>query len=243
MTLPPREPLTLSNPQPVAPFDSSPSRGIRDRALIGAFTSDPHFPYLVSFPRTGSHWLRMLMELYFEKPSLIRTFFYHDSPTFLCYHTHDDHLDLQRENVLYLYRNPVDTVFSGMVHFREPLDDRSLLMQRAGRYALHLRKWLFEERLTRKKTIISYDRLREDFHNEFNRVCEHFETHLNIGRIDGIRQIVTHERVRIKTPHDTQVICTDRHYSRNRNDFKDQWSSLIHETVERHLPENHNLWG
>ena len=35
---------------------------------------DITFPFLVSFPRTGSHWLRMLMELYFDKPSLTRSF-------------------------------------------------------------------------------------------------------------------------------------------------------------------------
>ena len=52
------------------------SYGISDQKIWQKYTSNPEFPYLVSFPRTGSHWLRNVMELYFEKPSLTRVFLY-----------------------------------------------------------------------------------------------------------------------------------------------------------------------
>jgi hypothetical protein len=52
------------------------SVSIDDPAVTKSFTDNPDFPYLVSYSRTGSHWLRMIMELYFEKLSLVRVFLF-----------------------------------------------------------------------------------------------------------------------------------------------------------------------
>ena len=80
-----------------------------DKLFLAKVLSDPDFPFLISFPRTGSHWLRMLMELYFEQPSLVRVFYYKDNDNYLCYHHHDEDLKLvDKKNVIYLYRDPVD---------------------------------------------------------------------------------------------------------------------------------------
>ena len=48
------------------------------------------------------------MELYLEKPSLVRAFYYKDASDFTCYHTHDMDLQLRRQNVIYLYHDPVE---------------------------------------------------------------------------------------------------------------------------------------
>jgi hypothetical protein len=56
-------------------LNSDGSVSVDDPKTIKSFTDNPDFPYLVSFSRTGSHWLRMVMELYFEKPSLVRVLF------------------------------------------------------------------------------------------------------------------------------------------------------------------------
>ena len=100
------------------------SVSVDDPEVIKSFTDNPDFPYLVSFSRTGSHWLRMIMELYFEKPSLVRAFYFKDANDFTCYHTHDMDLELRRENVIYLYRNPVETVYSQLCYYKEDPDDR-----------------------------------------------------------------------------------------------------------------------
>jgi len=52
---------------------------VTDPKILDHFLKNADFPWLISFPRTGSHWLRMIMELYFEKPSLRRVFFYPDA--------------------------------------------------------------------------------------------------------------------------------------------------------------------
>jgi hypothetical protein len=105
----------MDKPQnPAAPDQADGSVGMTDQSLIKRFTDNPDFRYLISFPRTGSHGLRMLMELYFEKPALVRAFYFKQSTEFTCYHSHDIDLESDRRNVLYLYRHPVATVFSQM---------------------------------------------------------------------------------------------------------------------------------
>ena len=57
--------------------EEGPKSGLDRRAnskIVERHIADPEFPYLISFPRTGSHWLRMLMELYFDRPSLTLLF-------------------------------------------------------------------------------------------------------------------------------------------------------------------------
>jgi hypothetical protein len=107
------------------PFRSScnPST-IADQVVLRKHLEDPEFPFLVSFPRTGSHWLRMLLELYFERPLLTRTFFFPEKDNYLLLHTHDLELDVKRHNVMYIYRDPVDTIYSQIKYHKEDSKDR-----------------------------------------------------------------------------------------------------------------------
>ena len=124
-------------------FNSDASFKITDKKLVSSFTDDPEFPFLVSFPRTGSHWLRLLMELYFEKPALVRAFYYKDAMDFTCYHHHDENLELSgRKNVIYLYRNPVDTVYSQLCYYNQKIDDEARIQEWSNLYGRLLKKWL-----------------------------------------------------------------------------------------------------
>ena len=118
---------------------------VTDQALISSFLSQPDFPWLISFPRTGSHWLRMIMELYFEKPSLMRFFYYKDARDFTCYHRHDVELSIEGcRSVIYLYRNPRDTVYSLVRYHRENARNITRVRYWAQLYGKHLSKWLFD---------------------------------------------------------------------------------------------------
>ena len=104
-------------------FEKNGSVAITSPEVLEAFTSNPESTFLVSFPRTGSHWLRLLMELYFERPSLVRVFYYPERTDYLTYHTHDLSLDVQHPRVIYLYREPVATIYSQMQYHGEDLAD------------------------------------------------------------------------------------------------------------------------
>ena len=78
-----------------------------------------NMPVLISYPRSGSNWLNSVMELYFDRPRLRLgpTSFLkgrHNRNDFMWFHDHDitSELTLIHDNILYLYRDPCDVIFS-----------------------------------------------------------------------------------------------------------------------------------
>jgi len=186
---------------------------------IEAFVKDSDNPFLISFPRTGSHWLRMLMELYFERPGLVRIFFYEHAKSFTCLHTHDLELDVERNNVIYLYREPVDTVFSQLSYHKENINDPIRIQYWAELYGKHLNKWLFDEKFTVKKTIVAYEGLKTDLESEFRKICGFFKTDLDSKRLIAAAEQVSKDILKKKSLHDSQVINLSQRYQVERDLF------------------------
>lgn len=207
-----------------------------DQARVDTFAADPNNPFLVSFPRTGSHWLRMLMELCFERPTLVRNFYFPERDDFLILHTHDDDLMLERAHVLYLWRQPVDTVFS-QLRYHEESTDRLGAMRGAERYGQHLHKWLCSERFTETKTVVTYEALRADVARPMAEVAAFLGLPLDTERLRVARERVTHDEVHSKTRHDPQVVATRTHYATARDAFRRQWSALVRDTLLEGRPE------
>ena len=207
------------------------SVGITEESLIRKFTDQPDFPYLVSFPRTGSHWLRMLMELYFEKPSLVRSFYYKESKDFTCYHWHDEDLKLRRRNVLYLYRNPVPTIYSQLMYYREDPDDVARIQYWSGLYAQHLQKWLITDNFTTRKTVLAYEGLQKDLVAEFQKVCHHLDQVFDAGKLELAAAQVTKENLKKKTRHDSQVVNLSNSYAAQRERFEQRHACLVMDNV------------
>ncbi|MBD3345375.1 MAG: hypothetical protein GF401_09970 [Chitinivibrionales bacterium] len=201
------------------------------KEIVDSFVADPHAPFLVSFPRTGSHWLRMVMELYFERPLLTRIFFFHDKRHFLALHTHDLELDIQRRNVLYLYRNPVDTIFSYLRYYKEDSTDFGVIEERAAFYGRHLNKWLLDEDFTKKKTILCFDRLRKNPETEFPKICDHFDRPFDAIRLERCIAQVSKDHVRTKVPDDPRVIDPARDYDRRREAFRSRYGEYVRSIV------------
>jgi hypothetical protein len=218
------------------------SISITDSNLIKSFTRNPDFPYLVSFPRTGSHWLRMIMELYFRKPSLVRAFYFKDATDFTCYHTHDMDLDLQRENVIYLYRNPVETVYSQLKYYKENIDDESRRRYWSEMYAHHLSKWLIHDDFTKKKTVITYEGMKKDLHKQMINLCEHFGEEYNRTHLELVEIEVSKEQLKKKTKHDQQVVNLTDTYTRERDSFKSKYSQIIYQDLYSIDPEIEKLF-
>ena len=203
------------------------STAITDSKVIEAFVKDSNNTFLVSFPRTGSHWLRMIMELYFLKPSLVRAFYYFDATEYLTLHSHDKDLDIERENVIYLYRDPVDTVFSQLNYYNEDVNDRSRITYWADQYGQHLNKWLFQENFTKRKSVLTYEGMKEDLAEEFQKVVAHFGQKLDKDRLRLVAERITKEEVKKKTKHDPQVLQLSSCYNDARVLFKQFHSKLI----------------
>lgn len=218
--------------------DNNGSLAIYDSQFIKKFVDEPNFPFLVSFPRTGSHWLRMVMELYFEKPSLVRVFYYKDCQDYLTLHTHDMNLDVYRKNVIYLYRDPAPTVYSQMMYEKEDTNNQAKIKHWATLYGKHLAKWLIEETEAEKKTIVRYENLLKDMAAEFAKVTEHFEMPIDAGKLQRAAEQVSKDEVKKKTAHDPQVINKSGSYEVKRQEFLQNYSELIVDLV---LEQNSQL--
>ena len=213
---------------------------VRDSYVISRFESNPDNSYLVSFPRTGSHWLRMLMELYFQRPSLVRVFYYPDRTDYLTLHTHDLALDVERRNVIYLYRNPVETIYSQLKYHQEDNRDPERVTYWSDLYGRHLNKWLFDERFTTRKTILRYERMKQDLDKEFARVCTHFSEDFDLETFVKIVSFVSKQHVKERTTHDPQVVQLDQSYTEERIQFLNEMGDLVWNAIldkRQHLSE------
>ena len=218
------------------------SVSIDDPVVIKSFTDNPEFPYLVSYSRTGSHWLRMIMELYFEKPSLVRAFYFKDATDFTCYHTHDMDLTLRRDNVLYLYRNPVETVYSQLCYYKEDPDDDKRRHYWTDLYARHLLKWLVQEGFTKKKTVLTYEGMQSDMVREFEKVCRHFGQDLDALKLDAAVEKVSKTGLKKKTAHDQQVVNLTQAYQDEREIFRNKYAHAINAEIHRVEPALEKLF-
>ena len=207
------------------------SIAITEESLIRKFTDRIDFPYLVSFPRTGSHWLRMLMELYFEKPSLVRAFYYKAPQDFTCYHWHDEDLKLRRRNVIYLYRNPIPTIYSQLMYYQEDVDDVIRIQYWSDLYAQHLTKWLLADDFTTRKIVLTYEGLQSDLGNEFQKVCHHLDQVFVVQKLDLAAAQVSKENLKKKTRHDNQVVNLSNDYAAQRERFEQRHARLVMDTV------------
>lgn len=206
---------------------------IDNPAVIEQFITESGNTFLVSFPRTGSHWLRMIMELYFQRPSLVRVFYFPEKKDYICLHTHDVELDVERPDVIYLYRDPVDTIFSQLNYYQESVNSTERIKYWSDLYGRHLDKWLHRENFTIHKTILTYEGLKTDIVSEFTKITNHFNERLDADLLLKAASKITKIEVKRKTVHDNHVVSLGNSYSIQRNEFRQKQGSLVWNTVMR----------
>jgi len=202
------------------------------------------FPFLVSFPRTGSHWLRMMMELYLEKPSMMLLFntTYQEVLEYTCYHTHDLDLKTERKRVIYLYRNPVDTIFSQLKYHQQNIDDIKQINYWTDLYGQHLDKWLFKETFTEEKIVLTYEHLKSNLLEEFKKLTLFFEVEFDEFTLTSVKEEVTKVKIKSKTAHDNQVINLEMNYDSLRQIFKEKQSDYIFKRLNQINPNLATLY-
>jgi len=200
--------------------------------IVTELVSNDDFPFLISFPRTGSHWLRAIMELYFKRPSLRRVFYFKKIKSFTCYHTHDltesyQISEVKRNRVIYLYRNAPDTVYSQLRYLNKDVMEIENIQIWTKLYAKHLNKWLLEEKYSRDKIFIAYEKMQCEIESEFAKICEYFGEKLNQERLKIVLGSISKEKIKSKTKHDHQVINLSKNYEQERKIFIDKFESKI----------------
>ena len=215
-------------------------------------------PLFISFPRTGAHWLNCFMELYFDKPRLREgrvTFLDRGRTDWMWFHDHDFDLELHHGDVLYLYREPVATIFSNLVYEYTSSKNPLLRLQLArkknvfgekevtifsNRYRQHLVKWMVSSK--RARTIICYDKFKKQMNIEFKAICQHFRVKFDPERISWASTIVTKDALVRKVGNMAEM---GRHmlqssYEMKRMTFSERWGDIIKEIVI--VPELENYF-
>ncbi len=206
---------------------------IVDQKVWRKYTSNPEFPYLISFPRTGSHWLRNVMELYFEKPSLTRVFFYKKPKDFTCFHIHDEDLLFEeKRKVIYLYRDPVETIYSQMSFYNEDVRDEDRVKYWANKYGKHLEKWLLNDDLSIEKVVLTYEGLKTNFNQEFKKLCDFLNVPFDANKLKKTLSNTSKEKINNRVVDDQRVINSTSDYAKKRNLFIESRSELIIVTIE-----------
>jgi hypothetical protein len=207
-------------------------------------------PGFVSFPRTGSHWLNAVMELYFARPCLREgrsTFLETQRTDWMWFHDHDFDLALKHPNVLYIYRDPVDTLYSylnykfrasrrasylgQLVQCRDDAYSSDKVDVAATEYRRHLEKWLLST--LKARTIVRYDLFVHDSVSEFRKICHHFETSTDEGRAKRAFASVSKESLIGVT---TKQIVINRklltpNYANERKRFRDDFAERIYDLL------------
>lgn len=212
----------LSHLNPLAPRPRKVSRA-------EAFRDDPQSPWLISFPRTGSHWLRMMLEQYADRPVLPRSFFEHKNDDYLLNHSHDYEFALRPKKLIYLYRDPVPVVFSQIKFHEGNPEDAEQVTHWATLYRLHLRHWL--TRPHDDRTIVKY----EDLQNALVPTLSKVLSSLNLTPIEHQIRVVAattnKTTVTSRTRHDPRVMNTEVNYEVARRRFTTNFADMIHDLV------------
>lgn len=199
-------------------------------------------PFLVSFPRTGSHWLRMILEAYADRPLLTRTFYAHRNTNYLLYHTHDVELTVEAKRVIYLYRNPVDVVYSQLQYYNQ-LEQSYNVLRWSYIYGCHLYKWMFLENFTDEKVIVRYERMKESPFEELYDVLNFLNLSYDEDKVREALDDSTKMKISSKTRHDNRVIRLSATYEERREEFQRKFGEMVLESfgdVERHLGDDNN---
>lgn len=206
------------------------SEGIFDPAVIEEFAQNPDNTYLVSFPRTGSHWLRALIELGLGKPTLTRVLYLIGRTDYVLLHDHDDDMVLRRRDVIYLYRDPVETVFSQMSYREDAIDDEAVFHCTEA-YGRHLERWILQDTWTTRKTFVTYEGLQTDVLSEMTKVANHLGLPANPVKIARAARRATRQNIAERSAWNPKVIRLSPDYEILRRQFRERYSGLVWRTL------------
>jgi len=199
--------------------------------------TDRSLTQLVSYPRTGSHWLRVIVEQYLSKPCLPESFFDTDLNNPWAYHLHDriigdgdegftDNFD----KVIYLYRNPIDTIYS-LVRYEQTQDWESI----ATEYHNHLTRWLYNHDDCKRLISIKYEDIKNNYQETFKQIFDFLDVEYNEELLKNCYEKTTHHKVKTLTQHNEQIVNNDifnGKYLTDKSQFKEYFGENINEMFE-----------
>jgi hypothetical protein len=146
-------------------------------------------------------------------------------------HTHDGNLGFETNKpVVYLWRDPVDTVFSLLKLSGKPTGNKGDVVGEAMRYKANYEKWTTQP-ADKKVLLVSYEDLLSEPHEQLKRISEFFNVTFDLERskmafatVGGVKN--TNEKNGRNGKFKNAASHTAG-YKKSREDFRNRWKDVI----------------
>jgi len=197
-----------------------------------------NLPIYVGVSRSGSHWVRLVLEYYLDGKSPLSNFLGSKDINELMKNindfrgTHDMQLDFKADYVVYLYRNPIDCIYSNLKYDGINTNDDCILKidYYLDIWIRHIQKWLYDENFTKKKVVLCYERLKNDFNNEFSKLLTFLNLEINVEKIEQANKTYTKSKIK-QIVHDKKVINEEPDYENHRELFVEKYAKYINDKL------------
>jgi hypothetical protein len=212
--------------------------------------NDLDFPRLISYPRTGSHWFRIIMELYLGEPCVVQSFFKKRPEKVWGFHIHNRLIHKPHPSegptknlarVIYLYRDPIDTLFSQMkYHGNIPKNWKGdyqpnmiePLKKYMKEYRDHLENYLFCN--DKNFCYVKYEDIKTNPEDVFRRVTQLIDRPWKPKIFKDIYKLCDKKLTNHVTPHDEAALDKDiltnkMKVTQQKISFKNYYSREIRE--------------
>ncbi len=215
-----------------------------------------HYPLVISYPRSGAHWINSMMELYFDRPRLRRgsaSFINENRKDWMWMADHDLYLKVLKKfrksrsprKILFLYRNPTDVIFSHLDFkhkefdsygylFGEKFKDKEYVFSKEPilqeiKDCINHYKQYTENHGNIEMTIIKYENFvnEETYLSEFKKISDHFDIPFDENKVKDLFEI--YGDVNFTRSKETVV----GEYQKEKEDFMKKWKTFIEEEIKR----------
>ena len=155
-----------------------------------------------------------------------------DKKEFMFTHDHDGAIKLKRDSVIYLYRRDVVSVIFSFTSMSGITREENVVPY-AKVYAKHLRKWLLDERFTKRKTVVCYEDMQRDATAQILRIGAHLGISISREHAEASARNASKERLVEVTSgwgdETRPVIRMSSDYEELRSRFRDEYGARIKE--------------
>lgn len=208
------------------------------------------FPRLVSYPRTGSHWLRILLEAYLGEPSYVQSFFDPNPKSFWGFHIHDrrtgnyepsEGVTRGLKKVIYLHRDPVDTIYSQLRYDHtissnwngernDWLDNQVQVL--ISEYKKHIVRWTRENSDIESIISLAYEELKSNPVESLSAVIRFLDKPVDERKILEVYEKCSKSLTKSVTPHDPAALSSEavqapETYEGTRERFRNAYEKVV----------------
>jgi 50S ribosomal subunit-associated GTPase HflX len=178
----------------------------------------------------------MMIEIFFENTDSVDGFTFSRAKNFITDHVHDIDLKFKYDKVIYLYRNPIDTIFSLLKYNKIDINNKAEITRLTKQYSDNVFKWFVSEGFTSNKLIISYEEIKENIKEQFKKISNFLNLEFKEENIKKIKNI-SKKDMKSKTEYDKQIVNVDESYNSKRDEFTKKQSKFIMEIFFERHPE------